>query len=449
MIFADRRRAGKALGEALRTRLAGEADVIVIGLPRGGVPVAAEVAKALHAPLDVLCVRKLGFPDHPELGMGAIGEEDVRVLDDDLIARARVSERAIAAVEARERVELARRVDRYRRGRAPLPLRGRTVVIVDDGLATGGTARAAVQVAYARGARRVIVAVPVGAPESLAALGTDADAVVALTAPDRFVAVGAWYDDFTPTSDADVLAALDDAADALAATAPATRTDVRIPAEAVTLAGFLDVPVEPRGIVVFVHGSGSSRHSGRNQAVASHLNRHGFATLLFDLLTDREAADRTNVFDIALLSHRLELAVDFLDTRPELRNLPVGLFGASTGAAAALRVAAGPTSAVAAVVSRGGRPDLAADALGAVRCPVLLIVGGADLPTIEVNEQASTRLRAPHLIEIVPGATHLFEEPGALERVAHLATGWFERHVVLSTGPVGDGSPGPNALRER
>lgn len=445
MIFADRRRAGEALGEALRPRLAGEGDLIVIGLPRGGVPVAAEVAKALRAPLDVLCVRKLGFPDHPELGMGAIGEEDVRVLDDDLITRARVSERAIAAVEARERVELARRVDRYRRGRAPLPLRGRTVVIVDDGLATGGTARAAVQVAYARGARRVIVAVPVGAPESLAALRSDADAVVALAAPDRFVAVGAWYHDFTPTSDADVLAALDEASDALAAEPPAaTRTDVRIPAEAVTLAGFLDVPAEPRGVVVFVHGSGSSRHSGRNQAVASHLNRHGFATLLFDLLTDREATDRSNVFDIALLSHRLELAIDFLDTRPELRNLPVGLFGASTGAAAALRVAAGPTSAVAAVVSRGGRPDLAEDALGAVRCPVLLIVGGADLPTIEVNEQASRRLRAPHLIEIVPGATHLFEEPGTLGQVARLATGWFERHVVRAGGTVGNG-----ALRER
>ena len=435
MIFANRRRAGQALGQALRSRLTQTSDVTVVGLPRGGVPVAVEVAKALHAPLDVLCVRKLGFPGHPELGMGAIGEEDVRVLDDDLIARGRVTEPAIDAVEARERVELARRVDRYRRGRAPLPLRDRTVVIVDDGLATGGTARAAVQVAYARGARRVVVAVPVAAPDSLAALRADADAVLALAAPERFVAVGAWYEDFTPTSDADVLAALDEAArERETASPPAARTDVRIPADDVSLPGFLDVPAEPRGVVVFVHGSGSSRHSARNQAVAAHLNRHGFATLLFDLLTDREAADRTNVFDVELLSHRLSLAVDFLGSRLELRGQPVGLFGASTGAAAAIQVAAAPTSTIQAVVSRGGRPDLARAALGALRCPVLLIVGGADLPTLEVNEYASARIHSPHLVEIVPGATHLFEEPGALERVARLATGWFERHLTTVAG---------------
>ena len=165
------------------------------------------------------------------------------------------------------------------------------------------------------------------------------------------------------------------------------------------------------------------------------LNEHGFATLLFDLLTDAESADRRNVFDIELLARRLRWALEWAATRAEIRDAPVGLFGASTGAAAALRAAAAPDAHVDAVVSRGGRPDLAEDSLGAVRCPVLLVVGGADRPTFEVNEFAAARLHVPHVIEIVPGAGHLFEEPGALEHVADLATMWFERWLARSGAP--------------
>ncbi|MGZ6895837.1 MAG: alpha/beta family hydrolase [Acidimicrobiia bacterium] len=428
MRFRDRTEAGTALGATLRGHLGG--DVVVVGLPRGGIPVAAEVARALDAPLDVLCVRKLGHPARPELGLGAIGEDGVRVLDDGLVARTGVTERMLAAVEARERTELDRQVHRFRPGGRPIPLTGRTVVIVDDGLATGGTARAAIGVARTRGARRVVLAVPVAAPDSAARLRPVVDDLVALVTPPGFTAVGACYDDFSPTSDDEVVAALRaNAAPAGDDPGPPShrRAEISIPCRDATLLGFLDVPSHARGVVVFVHGSGSSRHSSRNQAVAARLNQAGFATLLFDLLTSTEAADRRLVFDIDHLTTRLEDTLDWLDTRPELARLPIGLFGASTGAAAAVRVAAEPTSSVATVISRGGRVDLAGGALGAIRCPVLLIVGGADQPTLELNEAAARRLHAPFRLEVVPGAGHLFEEPGALGRVAALSAAWCTR----------------------
>ncbi len=395
-------------------------------------PVAAQVARALDAPLDVLCVRKLGLPANPEYAIGAIAEDGVRVVDGALLDRFGVSADALHAVEARERRELDRQAAKYRRGRAPVALDGRTVIIVDDGLATGSTARAAARCARARHAARILLAVPVGAPESLLPAQLEVDDVIVVEAPAHFVAVGAWYEEFGPTSDDEVISALraaraDHRPDP---DAPVARTAVRIPAGGATLDGWFDVPAEVRAVVVFAHGSGSSRHSGRNQAVAAELNRHGFATLLFDLLTDAESGDRDLVFDIPFLAARLRRAVDWVRTRPEARRIPIGLFGASTGAGAALVVAAAPDSGVDAVVSRGGRPDLAGSAIEAVRCPVLLVVGGADRPTFEANEFASARLHAPHVIEIVPGATHLFEEPGALERVARLASDWFVRHLV-------------------
>jgi putative phosphoribosyl transferase len=207
MRFVDRVDAGRRLA-GLVTGLDLD-DPIVLGLPRGGVPVAAEVARALDAPLDLILVRKLGVPSQPELAMGALGEEGVRVLDESLVARARVSPEQLAAVEARERDELHRRAEQYRGDRAPLPIGGRTVVIVDDGLATGATARAAITVARARGAARVVLAVPVAPPETVAALRGQADAVVSVETPAALSAIGQWYGDFSQTSDAEVVAQLE------------------------------------------------------------------------------------------------------------------------------------------------------------------------------------------------------------------------------------------------
>ena len=196
------------------------------------------------------------------------------------------------------------------------------------------------------------------------------------------------------------------------------------------LPGGLSVPGNPRGLVVFAHGSGSSRLSARNTAVANALNERAFATLLFDLLTPQEEQDRSNVFDIGLLAGRLMAAVDWLEGQTRaIASLPVGLFGASTGAAAALTAAARLPDRIAAVVSRGGRPDLAGEALPLVRAPTRLIVGCADLVVIELNEHALTRLRGPKALEIVPGATHLFPEPGAMETVSAHAGRWFERYL--------------------
>lgn len=196
------------------------------------------------------------------------------------------------------------------------------------------------------------------------------------------------------------------------------------------LAGSLRIPKGATALIVFAHGSGSSRFSRRNVAVAEALNDQGVATLLFDLLTSEEEVDRANVFDIPLLAERVVDAVDWAAQEPATRALRIGLFGASTGAAAALVAAAGLGDRIGAIVSRGGRPDLAADALDHIDTPTLLIVGGVDFVVIGLNEEAFARLRGPKALEIVPGASHLFPEPGALESVIALAADWFKRYLV-------------------
>jgi len=216
-------------------------------------------------------------------------------------------------------------------------------------------------------------------------------------------------------------------------------TSVSVPIGERSLSGDLRVPPEAHGIVLFAHGSGSSRHSPRNQYVARTLERRGLATLLIDLLTaDEEAVDDYTAqyrFDIPMLAVRLVEIVDWLRSRKETSSLPIGLFGASTGGGAALMAAAERPHDVAAVVSRGGRPDLAGAALAKVTTPTLFIVGGFDAPVIEMNRDAMKQMRGDVKLEIVPGATHLFEEPGTLEKVATLAGKWFDHHLqrVLSS----------------
>jgi putative phosphoribosyl transferase len=438
MIFDDRKQAGTLLAERLE-RFALE-QPIVLGLPRGGVPVAYEIAQALHAPLDVIIVRKLGVPFQPELGMGAIGEDGVRVLNDDIVRAAHINETELGAVEWRERLEVERRAQRYRRGRPMTDIRGRTVIVVDDGIATGGTARAALQVARAHGARKVVLAVPVAAPESLRSLRADADEIVVIEQPADLVAIGYWYRDFRQTSDGEVERLLELASRSATVTIdPAGHrvdTDVEIPLDGIKLAGHLSIPETAEGVVIFAHGSGSSRHSPRNRSVAAMLQAHGIGTLLFDLLSEREAVDRSKVFDIELLAKRLAAVTNWLHERPDARDLAIGYFGASTGAAAALYAAARPESPVAAVVSRGGRPDLAIEVLDRVKAPTLLVVGSNDNAVVELNRRAAQHLRCEHRVELVPGATHLFEEPGTLLQAATLAEQWFTRHFHPVAAPT-------------
>ena len=442
MSFSDRVEAGRRLTALLAARpQAG--DVVVLGLPRGGVPVAAEVAAELRAPLDVLVVRKLGVPFEPELAFGAIGEGGVRVVNEAMIQAERLSAADVARVEESEREELERRSRRYRGGRPPHPIEGRTAVIVDDGVATGATARAACLVARARGAARVVLAVPVAPRGWVHRLGDVADELICVDEPREMYAVGQFYSDFSETGDEEVRACLRRAEAGTAAAAAVGQAAATDPADGggpvdpevllnlrgVDCAGQLVTPPQPAGLVLFAHGSGSSRHSPRNRRVAAALNHAGVATLLFDLLSEDEERDRTNIFDTDLLAERLRAATDW--ARDWLGDdLPIGYFGASTGAAAALQAAAAADNPVRAVVCRGGRPDMATPFLPEVVAPTLLIVGGNDEQVLELNRRAQAMMtNCESRLDVVPGATHLFEEPGALEKVAELAAGWFTTHL--------------------
>ncbi|MFJ1896157.1 phosphoribosyltransferase family protein [Streptomyces sp. NPDC088115] len=430
MLFSDRADAGQRLAAALRP-LAGS-DPVVLGLPRGGVPVAFRVAQELGAPLDVIVVRKLGVPRHPELGFGAIGEGGVRVISEDILRRSGASSADLASVERAESAELRRRARAFRGDRPRIPFEGRVAIIVDDGIATGSTALAACEVARAQGAARVVLAVPVAAPDAAERVRGRVDELVCLSTPLRFAAVGEWYRDFGQTPDEEVVALLARAADRASAPTP---VGVDVEAGGLGLPGELTAAGSARAFVVFAHGSGSSRHSPRNRSVAAALHRAGFGTLLFDLLTPGEAADRANVFDVGTLAERLVNATGWLLRR---ESLPVGVFGASTGAAAALRAAAAVGAArgtgIGAVVSRGGRPDLAGPRLGDVRSPTLLVVGGRDTRVLELNQRAKSALRCENRLDVVAGATHLFEEPGALDEVAELAREWFTEHLADRSG---------------
>jgi len=461
MFFADRADAGRRLAARLEY-LRGE-PAVVLGLPRGGVPVALEVARALGVPLDVIVVRKLGAPFQPELGMGAVGEDGVRVINREVVRLARVTADELAAVEAREQAQVDARAARYRVLRPREPLTGRVAVVVDDGIATGSTARAACQVARAHGATRVVLAVPVAPRGWEARITGAADELVCVDTPEDFYAIGQFYADFSQTTDEEVIGCLElaaapasqpPAAAAAAADDPPAQgeqvpgpwgEDVAPAAGKVRLAGYLTVPENAAGIVVFVHGSGSSRHSPRNRYVARVLNEAGLGTLLFDLLTPEEELDRANIFDIGLLARRLTEVTRWLRTQPRAAGAAVGYFGASTGAAAALWAAAEPGAGIAAVVSRGGRPDLARRRLAAVTAPTLLIVGGNDDVVLDLNRRALAGLHCKNQLAVVPGATHLFEEPGTLEAAAAMARDWFVSHLAHRRNPVGNGAA-PHAI---
>lgn len=431
-MFSNRVDAGRQLARSLQ-HLRGP-DTVVLGLPRGGVPVAYEVASALDAPLDVIVVRKLGVPFQPELAMGAVGEEGVLVLNPEVVRMAHVGEAEMASVERRELAVVEERAARFRAGRPRLALDGKTALIVDDGVATGATARAACRVARELGAARVVLAVPVGPMHVEERFRDEADEVVCPSQPAEFYAVGQFYADFAQTTDDEVTTLLERRATTMGSPArtvhgDAFDEDVRIPLGALELEGRLTVPAGAQGVVLFAHGSGSSRHSPRNRYVASVLQQAGIGTLLFDLLTAAEEHDRRLVFDVDLLATRLTGVTAWLREHRAAAGLPIGYFGASTGAAAALWAAAAPDQDIAAVVSRGGRPDLAIPRLHHVRAATLLIVGSRDSMVLDLNREAQRHMRCENDLSVVRGASHLFEEPGTLAEAAGLARDWFRSHL--------------------
>jgi len=479
MSFENRVDAGKRLASRLDT-YAKRQDVIVLGIPRGGVPVAFEVASVLRAPLDVFLSRKLGVPGREESAFGAIASGGVRVLDRELIDAVGITHAAVERITANVRKELERREKLYRGGRQPLVVQGKTVILVDDGIATGSSMRAAIEALRQMKPARVVVAVPVAPLHTCKQLRSKVDDLVCPYQPETFYAIGQFYEDFSQVNDEEVTELLQRAARPAessaspSATVPdiveeaslesfpasdapgwtqrqeesamipgrksqrnGTEVAIAIEAGKVVLDGILGLPEEARAVVLFAHGSGSSRHSPRNQYVARVLRSAGIGTLLFDLLTrDEELKDEVTAelrFDIPFLANRLKDATRWLMLRPDMKGVRLGYFGASTGAAAALVAAAELPYAIDAVVSRGGRPDLAGKALPAVAAPTLLIVGGNDEPVIGMNQDALAELRREKKLVIVPGATHLFEEPGTLEEVARLAAEWFTQHLVQAS----------------
>jgi putative phosphoribosyl transferase len=431
-LFLDRADAGHRLAELLGPMAADHP--IVVALPRGGVPVAAQVAAALRAPLQLLEVRKIGAPFNPEYAVGAVAEDGTVVLRRGLEAETGLAPDAVQEIVDREQVELRRRAVAYATGERPLDVRGRTVILVDDGMATGLTVLAAVRALRGRGAQRIVVAVPVASAEAFALLQDTADEMVCDTVPRDLRSVGEWYRDFRQVSDQEVREALH--VDGHHPLGHPVAHPVEIAAGEVTLHGDLVCPPGARGTVIFAHGSGSSRRSPRNRAVAETLQHAGFATLLLDLLTEAEARHRATVFDIPLLTRRMEHATRWALADPRVGELPVGYFGASTGAAAALRAAAVAHDTVRAVVSRGGRVDLAVDRLPAVTAPTLLVVGSLDREVLELNRRAAAQLGGPHRIAVVQGAGHLFEEPGTLDAVATLAADWFTEYLAPATARI-------------
>jgi len=397
---------------------------VVLAIPRGAVPMGRIIADAIGGELDVVLVRKLGAPDNPEFAIGAVDERGQVVLDESSADWSGASRNYVQWEAERQLALIRERRQRYRGGRPGIDLGKRTVIVVDDGLATGATMMAALNAVRAQRPARLVCAVPVGARDSISQVAAVADEVVCLATPSPFGAVGLYYRQFDQVDDRAVAEALNPSG-AQASPTQVSATPARIPAGRAILDGELATPASPRGLVIFAHGSGSSRFSSRNRFVAEALNRAGFATLLFDLLTSQEDADAGMRFDISLLGERLQAALEWARASA-CAGLPIVLFGASTGAAAALRVAAARPREVAAVISRGGRPDLAgSETLARISVPTLLIVGAEDPQVLQLNRAAQAILGDQAELAVIPGATHLFEEPGALEQVAGLASHWL------------------------
>ncbi|GAA4790744.1 phosphoribosyltransferase family protein [Actinomycetospora chlora] len=432
MTFDDRDDAGRRLASRLR-HLAGR-DLVVLAVPRSGVPVAAVVAQALGAPLDVVVTRRLGVPFQPGVAMGAIGEEGARVLDDDVVRAAGASATELAEVEARERALLDASLRRYRAVRAPEPLDGRTALIVDDGAVAGSTAVLACRIARARGAARVEVAMPACAIGALPALREVADAVLVVELLRGFRTIGECYRDYPPVGDDEVVAAL-----ARGAPVRATRaldeepaTTVEVDAGRLRVSGHLTVPVDAHGLVVLAQASGSSRFEARHRETARSLRAAGLATLLVDLLTPREEIVRERVFDVPTLAARLGAVLAEIRRRPACRDLRVGLLAEGPAAAAALAAAARRHD-VATVVGCDARPDLVTRWLPRVTVPVLLVVGDRD-PALETNRAAHEVLGPAGRLRVVMGSGQLEGEPaphGAATRAAELAAAWFVEHLSV------------------
>jgi putative phosphoribosyl transferase len=421
MYFKNRQQAGVVLANTLFSKFKNKKP-IVVAIPRGGVPVAEPIANLFDAPLTIIASKKIGAPSNPEYGIGAVSEDGQIWMDYQSIGTTNFDQSEIDQSVEDAISEMKRQTNVFRHALRPVEFRGSSVILVDDGLATGATMLAAIRSLKARGVKEIVVAVPVASEEAVTLIKAEATQVISAYTPQFFMAVGKWYDDFTQVTDDEVINLL--MSSNFKSNQESKSKEVVIDTDRIRLNGDLTEPKNCKAWIIFAHGSGSSRKSPRNIEVAKSLNDAGFGTFLFDLLTEEESRVRSNVFDIDLLAKRLQLATHWLRGRPEWKRKPIGYFGASTGAGAALQACALYEPNIFAVVSRGGRPDLAKELIQ-VKCPTLLIVGGDDGQVIDLNEFANKQIPTSKMV-IIPHAGHLFEEPGTLEKVMITAREWFE-----------------------
>lgn len=431
MIFRNRKHAGELLAQMLQKYK--EKNAVVLALPRGGVPVAAEVAKYLEAPLDVLIVRKIGAPYQPELAVGAICEDGEPIWNDSTLYRLGLEPDDLGAIVGIEREKVKKQIQLFRQSKNLSSIALKTVIIIDDGLATGATMLAAIKYVKKISAVKVVVALPVAAKNSATKLRSKVSEVVIVNETQDLFSVGQWYEDFSQVTNAEVVSLLKKYNKISVKDA----TEIEFSIGRTQLKGDLKKFPTMKALIIFAHGSGSSRKSPRNQQVAQYLQERGFGTFLFDLLTNEESIEKGSRFNIELLSERLASTAKWLRAHFEFNGVPFGFFGASTGAAAAIQAASklSEKDSIYAIVSRGGRPDLAGDSLKAVKVPTLLLVGSLDFNVLEINQQSQRQM---HLckVSVIPGATHLFEERGALEEVSKQAADWFQMHLMVEKNQV-------------
>ena len=432
-MFKDRHHAAMSLLETIENFPLDKSNTVVVGLPRGGVPVASVLAQKLDLPLEIICVKKIGYPGNPELAFGAATESGEFVINSDIRRMSNLREDEIEELLDKHILIAKAKATRLRQGRAMLNLKDKDILLVDDGIATGATVEAAIKMLKHNKVNEIIVVTPLASEESVARISPQVDKVIVLETPSPFLSVGRWYRSFEPVSDIEVERILDQCQ---VQDQNKYQINITLNCNGQCLDGKLVKVSDEKAWVVFVHGSGSSHLSPRNNWVASELNAAGFSTLLFDLLTPQEDSDYNTHFDIDLLTERLVLAIKWLIHSDHFStSTPIGLFGASTGAAAALVAAAKYQDEfpLYSIVSRGGRPDLAGEHnLRDIMLPTLLLVGSRDFPIIEYNEKAKNQIYNSQM-QLIANATHLFEEPGTLEKVAELTTNWFQQQLPDST----------------
>ena len=423
MYFRDRKDAGEQLAAVLKQK--GYVDAVVLGIPRGGLPVAAEVARVLGGTLAVVVARKLGAPGNPELAIGATTASGVAYINTGVAIAVGASQAYIDAEKQRQVQEAQRREELFDGHRRP-NLKDRTVIVVDDGVATGATAIAAIRAMKAAGAKRVVIAVPVGPPEMIDLLGKEADEVVCLDSDPGFWAVGQYYDDFSQVSDEDVRALLDAYKPRPAAPDP---VHVTIKRNNVTLAGILATPTGkgPFPLVIFVHGLGSGKDSPRNVTIATHLVDAGIATLLFDLSGHGESS-RDPHDGVEAYAADLQAAFAWATTAPEVKNDAIGIAGSSLGATVAVLALAESRVKPRTMVLRA--PPVEAEDFRRINVPSLVLIGSLDplRTSVEWGVIACPKLT----LSIVEGASHLFEEPGTLGQALSRTVDWFVAQLLTA-----------------